>query len=279
MKKFRVIDYFDSDENATDGVCCHCVCCHCGKLKIGDRIKFGSYPKEFYSDKKEPIEWRVLAVENGKALIISEYGLDSKEYNEGFRSFFTPWRKCTLREWLNSEFLNSAFENIEKDMILPVHIKKDNTLVFKDKGDKVFILSAEEAEQYFKNDEDRKCVHTPYKCSNNEWWTRTVGRLGGVVYVDKYGHLSYFGTGANSDFTMVRPALWIKIDTNNMFCDKNTLGNIFDNAINIAVLETVKKMKDDKGISVSYEAVEEALYKYIRGKENADLRAGLKIKE
>ena len=40
MKKFRVIDYFDSDENATDGVCCHCVCCHCGKLKIGDRLNY-----------------------------------------------------------------------------------------------------------------------------------------------------------------------------------------------------------------------------------------------
>ena len=51
-----------------------------------------------------------------------------------------------------------------------------------------------------------------------------------------------------------------------MFCDKNTLGNIFDNAINIAVLETVRKMKDDKGISVSYEAVKEALYKHIGGK-------------
>ena len=39
-----------------------------GNVKVGSIIKFGNYPQNT-KDKKEPIEWRVLAVKGGKALV------------------------------------------------------------------------------------------------------------------------------------------------------------------------------------------------------------------
>lgn len=48
------------------------------------------------------------------------------------------------------------------------------------KKDKVFLLSAKEAEQYFKSDEDRKCNPTKLPIINGFygrcwWWLRSLG--------------------------------------------------------------------------------------------------------
>ena len=43
-------------------------------LSVGQHIYFGSYPQS--SGTPEPIEWRVLEVKDGKALILSEKLLD-----------------------------------------------------------------------------------------------------------------------------------------------------------------------------------------------------------
>ena len=50
-------------------------------VKQGDIIKFGQYYQANDSS-EEDIEWRVLAVENSKALLLSEKILDCKPFNE-----------------------------------------------------------------------------------------------------------------------------------------------------------------------------------------------------
>ena len=174
-----------------------------GNVKVGSIIKFGNYPQNT-KDKKEPIEWRVLAVEDGKALVISQYALDCKRYNEERGN--TSWEECTLRKWLNSDFLNSAFDSTEQNLIQLSTVTADKNPKYStnqgnDTKDKVFLLSAKEAEQYFKNDEGQ-CW----------WWLRSLGistYIATYVYPD--GSVLFGGYLVDNDSGSGRPALWINL--------------------------------------------------------------------
>lgn len=193
-----------------------------GLVKVGSIIKFGNYPQNT-KDKKEPIEWRVLAVKGGKALVISQYALDCKKYNEKRES--TSWEKCTLRKWLNSDFLNSAFDSTEQNLIQVSNVTADkNPKSSTDQGndtkDKVFLLSVKEAEQYFKNDEDRECNPTKFAINNGAyqyqgrcwWWLRSLGDYRrNPTLVDPSGSVDYYGSSVGSNYGEVRPALWINL--------------------------------------------------------------------
>ena len=196
-------------------------------VKVGSVIKFGNYPQN-RRDKKEPIEWRVLAVKvtvkGGKALLISQYALDCKTYNK--KNEATSWEECTLRNWLNTDFMNSAFSNTEQSLILLSEVTADkapryNTNQGYDTDDKIFLLSVKEAEQYFKNDEDRKCAPTKFAVNNGAyksdkgqcwWWLRSLGLNSiNAANVDTYGSVYVFGNYVDHDYGSVRPALWINL--------------------------------------------------------------------
>ncbi|MDY6017558.1 MAG: TIR domain-containing protein, partial [Oscillospiraceae bacterium] len=80
------------------------------KLKVakaGDYVFFGAYEQDnSASNGKEHIEWLVLEVKDGKALVISKYALDCKQYNTNYTD--VTWEACTLRRWLNNDFINAA---------------------------------------------------------------------------------------------------------------------------------------------------------------------------
>ena len=90
-----------------------------------------------------------------------------------------------------------------------------------DTKDKVFLLSAKEAEQYFKNDEDRKCNPTKfatnkgaYKSDEGQcwWWLRSLGyNTSYATFVDTDGSVDFYGYGVNRNDDSVRPALWINL--------------------------------------------------------------------
>ncbi|MDY3739185.1 MAG: DUF6273 domain-containing protein [Selenomonadaceae bacterium] len=196
-----------------------------GNVKVGGIIKFGNYPQNDQC-KKEPIEWRVLAVEGGKALLISQYALDCKKYNEELED--TSWEKCILRKWLNNDFMKSAFSDTEQKLILLSEVTADNNPKYDtDQGfdidDKVFLLSAKEAEQYFKNDKDRKCIPTKFAVNNGAyqdegqcwWWLRSLRSLGDygsiAAFVNPDGSVGCLGDFVYLNDGSVRPALWINL--------------------------------------------------------------------
>src|SRR5574344_1982782 len=90
------------------------------KIEIGKYVSFGNYYQE-NENSKDPIEWLVLDVdtENKKALLISRYALDSKPYHETLTSI--TWEECSLRKWLNSEFLKQAFSEVEQKYIINLY--------------------------------------------------------------------------------------------------------------------------------------------------------------
>ena len=69
--------------------------------KVGDYIFFGAYEQDNKtSNGKEDVECLILEVKDGKALVISKYALDCRQYSTSHTD--VTWETCTLRKWLNN---------------------------------------------------------------------------------------------------------------------------------------------------------------------------------
>ena len=122
----------------------------------GKYFTLGRYEQDNKTENgPEPIEWKVLARDGDRVLVISRYLLDCVRYDEEYRR--VTWETCTLRAWLNGEFLNAAFDPEEQLLIPTTHVTADPNPDFdvdpgEDTEDKLFLLSIPEAEAYFHPD-------------------------------------------------------------------------------------------------------------------------------
>ena len=203
---------------------------------IGQTVIFGKYEQDGdESNGKEDIEWQVLDVQDGKALIISKYALDGQLYNDELSEI--SWETSTLREWLNWTFLNSAFSSSEQECIATTKVAADknpqhSTDPGSDTSDKIFLLSITEAEKYFPSDNLRRCAPTHqygtyYSHSEDwstaevkiscSWWLRSPGRdQDHASFVSETGSINYGGKSVNDDYDgyyAIRPALWIDLNS------------------------------------------------------------------
>jgi len=215
-KIFDSLNYKDSAEKAAD--------CKFFKqkegltnLSVGSTIKFGIYEQDNNtSNGREEIEWRVLALDGSKALIISQYALDCKAYNGALGALTdTTWEKCTLRAWLNNTFYDAAFDPALQKMIVRFNVTTNGNHSM----DKVFLLSSTEVYEYFSSDEDRKCAPTDYARKvvpgyyrvHCNWWLRNLtDSFKSARYVDYYGYETGRACPVN-DNCWVRPAIWIDL--------------------------------------------------------------------
>lgn len=199
--------------------------------KAGDLITFGSYEQDNNTaNGAEPIVWQVLEKEEGRILVVSEKALDWKQYHSDGGD--VTWEACSLRAWLNGEFLNTAFSKAEQDRIPTVNVSMDRVLLGSDgpgndTQDKVFLLSLTELSMYFDSHDARRCVPSAYTVArySNEfaaihagaeyclWWLRTpADNQSRAVYTGMSGSVSSSGHWV-SEYNAVRPALWISLDT------------------------------------------------------------------
>ena len=195
---------------------------------VGDTYIFGSYEQDNnISNGKEDIEWIVLAKEGTRILVISKYALDLQRYN--ITNTDITWEDCTLRAWLNNEFLVSAFSDDERIMIPIVTVSADENPSFATNPgnatqDQVFLLSVTEAQKYFNSDDERECKPTDYVQAqdarvefdngNCSWWLRSPGNAQNfAVRVGQYGGVFLYGSNCNYSVVTVRPALWIELDS------------------------------------------------------------------
>ena len=203
-------------------------------VEVGDTVTFGTYEQDDnISNGKEDIEWLVLAKEENKIFVISDKALDCKLYDTSYTS--VTWETCSLRAWLNNDFLNTAFDAAEKKMIMNTKVSADKNPEYDtDPGnettDKLFLLSISEVTEYFDDDESRKCVPTAYakargtytsnrnKTVSGEetcrWWLRSPGDIQSTVaFINYDGSVYKFGSSAYRNYDdAVRPAMWITID-------------------------------------------------------------------
>ena len=204
--------------------------------KIGDIVYFGTYEQDNdTTNGKENIKWLVLAKEKNRVLVISDKALDCQPYNTSFSD--VTWENCTLRKWLNNDFINAAFSAEERAKIPTVTVSADKNPEYDtDPGnatkDRVFLLSIVETEKYFTSgDASMWCVPTEYAISNGvfsddhftkdgkttcSWWLRSPGLkdkysvCAAEVYVN--GKVYAWGIIVSCDDLAVRPAMWISID-------------------------------------------------------------------
>lgn len=185
---------------------------------VGDIIKFGRY-------EGEEIEWQILKITEGKALLITKNCVEDLPYHE--RDSVVTWRGCTLRKWLNSDFLHTSFNDNQCSAILSSKIFIDSWKKSEFVTDKIFILSGAEARELFEDDCYRLCEVTDHVKSKHDtgsiitrnvkpsWWLRqdpggtdrtgVVGGNDGSVWRD---------TCCVVNFTMdnyVRPAMWVDL--------------------------------------------------------------------
>ena len=196
------------------------------KANPGDTVLFGEYEQDNNtSNGKEDVEWLVLEVKDGKALVVSKYALDCKQYNTSNTD--VTWETCTLRKWLNNDFINAAFSSYEKAMIPTVTVSadKNSTNPGNATQDQVFLLSITEANKYFGSDSARQCKHTDYAFANGAyvnsvngncgWWLRSPGvtqySAHSAAYVHNSGGVYESGSDVDIGTSAVRPAMWISI--------------------------------------------------------------------
>ena len=208
-----------------------------------DCITFGLYPQMNGANDKTPIEWTVLKRDGSKALVISRYGLDTVPYNSEMTN--VTWENCTLRAWLNRDFLNAAFTSEEQSHIISTRVDNGpdsqgdigwSNNCGNDTTDKVFLLSCVEANTYFDvkwgdcNNMKSRLSPTAYAsergawttdqaktcdgASTTGWWLRSLGPLQmlssgpfSAAIVKPDGPLGIIFV--DSDVITVRPVMWI----------------------------------------------------------------------
>ena len=202
---------------------------------VGSVVTFGHYEQDNHSENgPEEIEWIVLDVQEGMSLLLSRYLLDAKPYHTEFTN--VTWETCSMRNWLNQEFLNAAFTAEEQTAILTTPVDNGKSQGYSgystDGGnntqDRIFLLSYQEAfDLYFTDDSDRKCAPTDYAIAQGAytnskierdgratgwWWLRSLGSsLNYAMNVSGVG--SRYSKYVDYDSGCVRPAFWINLES------------------------------------------------------------------
>ena len=190
--------------------------------KIGTTIKFGRYND---GNGISDIEWDIVNVVDGNALLLSKNVLDCKPYHSSSED--VTWETCTIRKWLNNEFFTDAFSDAEKMLVKSVLVlaEKNPSYANTDPGiatqDKVFLLSVNEATTLFTSDEERLSCSTDYAAQKGvyvedegfaQWWLRNSGETQNVAtVVTNEGFVYDCGVNVEYDDVGVRPAIWIKL--------------------------------------------------------------------
>ena len=192
-------------------------------VRAGSTVTFGRYP-QFSGE--EPIEWTVLEVREGKALLLSRYLLDMRIYYPVAEN--TTWEKSSIRKWLNSGFLDAAFSEAEQTAILLTDVDNSDAQGNPeyershggcDTQDRLFLLSFHEAfDLYFSGDEERICPATDYAVTRSTYSAGSDGA--GWWWLRSPGYYQSNAAVAGSDGTLrsvenkrvgggIRPALWV----------------------------------------------------------------------
>ena len=200
-----------------------------------------------YWFKYEPISWTVLDENTSEktAFILCDMIIDSQEYyltDSGTRNiggetvYPNDYAQSTIRKWLNETFYNTAFNQLQRAIILTTSVDNsaattgstNNSYACEDTQDKIFLLSYEEATNgsYGLNSTvERRKKTTDYAKSqgvyiystngsyaeNGDWWLRSPysSYNNRVRYLEYDGYLHYYYVDRVN--VGVVPALKIKL--------------------------------------------------------------------
>ena len=116
--------------------------------------------------------------DNNRVLAISRYGIEHNRFDDDS----TVWKDSEICSLLNGDFYNTAFTETEKGFINSTELSDVDS---SGSTYNVFLLSKDEADRYFANDEARICEATDYAqkkvvpvpnpgYSYSSWWLRST---------------------------------------------------------------------------------------------------------
>ncbi len=196
--------------------------------KPGTLVTFGAFEQDNdFENGKEPIEWMVLKVEDGNALLLSRYGLDARPYHS-YEGTNATWETSHIRQWLNYDFFDIAFDREEQEKILYTSTKRFDIRPYSATGtsDRVFLLGEKDIHS------DKGCFAVNYSWNASTMPTEYALAQGilpdrgkkcawllyntkhmifhDAYYVDESG-VPRCGISVTDSAVMIRPAIWVSI--------------------------------------------------------------------
>ena len=186
----------------------------------------------------DPIEWTILAEQDGKALILCNMIIDAQEFDSSNGTFNSNYAESTIKAWLNDVFYNTAFNDLQKAIIINSFVDNGkevadytngNPFLCDDTYDNIFLLSRGEVKNssygfddaatrakkttsyakalgaYADNDGyGHWLLRTPFCESNSDTDDTIIHRIKPNGVIDKIN--TYVTTGG------IVPAMWISLD-------------------------------------------------------------------
>ena len=190
------------------------------QVQVGDTVLFGSYEQDNdLANGPEPIEWQVLAIEDGNAMMISRWILDKAAYSDGRAT--TSWVRSSLRAWLNDGFYNTAFTDEEKQKL----VAKELSTRYEKHGktaDPVTLIGTDDALHLMQGMETRKAYPTEYAKAqgiyksekyhpSTHYWTRNPSFAAWykASFIAASGGVMKCGGSASAPNYGVRPVIYV----------------------------------------------------------------------
>lgn len=186
----------------------------------------GYYAGSTYWFEYEPITWTIISEKNGTALILCDMVIDSQEYD----SISNSYAESAIRRWLNDDFYNTAFNSLQKEMIVTTTVDNsvastgysENPYASSNTSDKVFLLSRAEVKDTaygITSNSSRLKEATDYANAQGKyvdgtnvgwWWLRSpLSSESDIAHrIKTDGSIHSVGVGYTSGGVV--PALWIK---------------------------------------------------------------------
>lgn len=168
------------------------------RYDVGNTVVYGRYGGE-------SIRWRVLGERGRLRLLFAEKPVTARPYNDELTD--TSWKECSLRKWLNHDFMTAAFTPEERARISTsiVHNGRNPKYFTNggfDSADRLFVPDMAELDQYLPDVKDR--------VTGAWWWLRTPG-CNLLSAVSVYGDGSVYDIGIHVNYAHggVRPAMWV----------------------------------------------------------------------
>ena len=188
----------------------------------------GYTTRTVYWFKYEPISWTILSenTTDGTALILCDMIIDSQEYyitDSGTRTidgktvYPNNYAHSTIRKWLNETFYNTAFSELQQQIILTTTVDNSaastgyssNSYVCENTQDKVFLLSYQDvinsnygfSSDYSEYDTARQKKTTDYAQAQGAYTSTSTDYVGnGCWWLRSPSYYSsYYARGVDSD--------------------------------------------------------------------------------
>ena len=190
-----------------------------------------------YWFKYEPITWTILTEDTAakKVFVLCDMILDAQLYDA---SGSNNYEESYIRQWLNEDFLNTAFSDLQKEIVVTSLVDNDDNIIgdysngnkffCDDTEDKIFLISKGEvksASYGFNGNSDRKKTVTDYARSQGAyadanggdwWWMRTPSYSSANPNKSDLAHNlkvdgSIWSTNVYMTSGGVVPAMWVYI--------------------------------------------------------------------